>query len=68
MKVRNGAAMRIWIIVVLAALTGSYSFSLNWAGWRGPNRDSISLENNLLRSWPSGGPALLWKALGAGKG
>lgn len=29
--------------------------------WRGPNRDGIFAETNLLDAWPEGGPELLWK-------
>ncbi len=29
--------------------------------WRGPNRDGIYPEKNLLTQWPEGGPKLLWK-------
>jgi outer membrane protein assembly factor BamB len=42
----------------------------DWAQWHGPNRDNLSTETGLLKSWPSGGPKLLWsvKNLGAGYG
>jgi outer membrane protein assembly factor BamB len=32
-----------------------------WPQFRGPNRDNISTESGLLRSWPAGGPKVLWK-------
>jgi outer membrane protein assembly factor BamB len=28
--------------------------------WRGPNRDGIYNETNVLKKWPDGGPKLLW--------
>jgi outer membrane protein assembly factor BamB len=40
----------------------------NWPQWRGPNRDGISKETGLLKQWPADGPALAWKAAGAGNG
>ncbi len=40
----------------------------DWPQWRGANRDGISKETGLLKQWPSDGPALLWKAAGAGGG
>jgi outer membrane protein assembly factor BamB len=40
----------------------------NWPQWRGPNRDGISKETGLLKQWPAEGPALVWKASGAGRG
>lgn len=39
-----------------------------WAQWRGANRDGISKETGLLKEWPKEGPALVWKATGAGRG
>jgi outer membrane protein assembly factor BamB len=39
-----------------------------WPQWRGPRRDGISDEKGLLQSWPDGGPKLLWKIDGLGKG
>lgn len=40
----------------------------DWAQWRGPNHDGISTETGLLKSWPAGGPPLVWKATGLGDG
>ncbi|HVE42092.1 MAG TPA: PQQ-binding-like beta-propeller repeat protein [Planctomycetota bacterium] len=39
-----------------------------WPQWRGPRRDGISDEKKLLQSWPAGGPPLLWKTEGLGRG
>jgi outer membrane protein assembly factor BamB len=39
-----------------------------WPQWRGANRDGISKETGLLKQWPEGGPPLVWKATGAGRG
>jgi len=40
----------------------------DWPQWRGPNRDGISPETGLLKSWPAGGPKLVWKTTGLGEG
>lgn len=32
----------------------------DWPQWQGPNRDAISTETGLLKSWPDGGPRQLW--------
>lgn len=40
----------------------------DWPQWRGPRRDAISGETGLLDAWPEGGPKLLWKTTGMGKG
>jgi len=42
--------------------------SKTWAQWRGPNRDGKSKEVGLLKSWPDGGPKLLWSVDGLGGG
>jgi outer membrane protein assembly factor BamB len=34
----------------------------DWPQWRGPNRDGVSKEIGLLKSWPEGGPKVLWRA------
>ena len=36
--------------------------------WRGPNRDGIFPEKNLLKQWPENGPELLWSFEGLGFG
>ena len=36
--------------------------------WRGPNRDGIYPETNLLKQWPAEGPKMLWSFLGLGTG
>jgi outer membrane protein assembly factor BamB len=33
----------------------------DWPGWRGPNRDGVSAETNLLTVWPENGPPKLWE-------
>ncbi|MDR2814630.1 MAG: PQQ-like beta-propeller repeat protein [Prevotellaceae bacterium] len=43
-------------------------FAQPFHGWRGAYRDGIYSETNLLKSWPDGGPQLLWEADDAGKG
>lgn len=40
----------------------------DWPQWRGPNRDGISKEAGLKKSWPAGGPPLAWRTTGAGEG
>ena len=39
-----------------------------WPQWRGPRRDAICDEKGLLQSWPEGGPKVLWKSTGLGRG
>ncbi|NQV34513.1 MAG: PQQ-like beta-propeller repeat protein [Phycisphaeraceae bacterium] len=55
---------------VLIADSGAASSNsqLGWPQWRGPNRDGIAPESNLLASWPVDGPPLLWKREDLGQG
>ncbi len=39
-----------------------------WPRFGGPFRDSVSRETGLLRSWPEGGPRIVWTAEGIDKG
>ena len=43
-------------------------YSQNISQWRGPNRDGIYPETNLLKSWPVSGPKLLWTSEEIGTG
>jgi outer membrane protein assembly factor BamB len=39
-----------------------------WPQWRGPERNSVSKETGLLKTWPEAGPPLYWSAKGLGAG
>ncbi len=39
-----------------------------WPGWRGAHRDGKSDDTGLLKSWPTNGPTLAWRATGMGQG
>jgi len=40
----------------------------DWPQWRGPERNGISQERDLLKQWPAGGPNLLWQLNDIGDG
>ena len=40
----------------------------SWSQFLGPKRENRSLETGLLKSWPEGGPKLLWTARNLGEG
>ena len=42
--------------------------AVDWPQWRGVERNGVSPETGLAKSWPAGGPPLLWKAQGLGEG
>ena len=41
-------------------LMAQTSVGNDWTGWRGANRDDLSKETGLLKSWPENGPKNLW--------
>ena len=63
-----------WSSLVLAVGAAALQVSANaatapeWPCFHGPRRDNKSTETGLLKSWPEGGPKLLWTASGLGKG
>jgi outer membrane protein assembly factor BamB len=56
------------INVILLIFLISPAFSQQIAQWNGPNRDGIFPGNNLLKKWPDGGPPLILKIEGVGRG
>jgi outer membrane protein assembly factor BamB len=55
-------------VFLIGLLTTSLSFADDWPQWRGPERNGVSQEKNLLKSWPTDGPELLWSKEDLGKG
>src|SRR5687767_3763129 len=60
--------LRALVFLISVASMSLAQSNANWPQWRGPNRDGISKETGLLKQWPAEGPALVWKASGAGGG
>lgn len=61
---------RAFILFFLISIISS-SCSTNeksFSQWRGPNRDGIYIETELLKEWPKDGPAMLWSYEGLGMG
>ncbi len=57
------------ILLLLSILFFTSCHQLNEeSDWRGPNRDGIYHETNLLKQWPENGPELLWSFEGLGYG
>lgn len=51
----------------LAFLAAGPAAALDWPQFRGVNRDGVSAETDLPRSWPAEGPRVVWKrAIGEG--
>ena len=67
-------------LMALATLVAGLSFlvgapapkagtkTADWPQFRGPKRDNVSPDKNLLTVWPKGGPKLAWKSEGVGAG
>ncbi len=47
-------------IAIIAFLIVACAFAEDWPQYYGPRRDSTSVEKGILRSWPKGGPKVLW--------
>ncbi len=60
--------LRILIIFTVLS-TCNQVFASDWPQYHGPDRNAVSTEKGLLRSWPAEGPKVLWtKPLGEGFG
>jgi outer membrane protein assembly factor BamB len=56
------------LLVLLALSPRALAAEAEWPFFHGPNRDNISTDTGLLKSWPKGGPKLLWKFAPCGRG
>ena len=61
-------SMKLLTATALLVTFSTAAIAGDWPQWRGPNRDGVSTEKDLLDAWPEGGPKLLWKAQGLGIG
>lgn len=49
------------LVVAGAASAAGPSTGTDWPRFRGPQQNGVSVEKGLLRSWPEGGPKVVWK-------
>ena len=66
-RLRAVASVTVLLVLSLSAAVSNRTLS-DWPQWRGVNRDGISTEKGLLKTWPQGGPKLAWQTKGAGEG
>jgi outer membrane protein assembly factor BamB len=59
---------RLFFLVACLAVAASWSPAADWPQFGGPNRDNVSKETGLLKTWPADGPPLLWTYKNAGQG
>ncbi len=55
-------ALALGLLFPATAWGGPLDESKDWPQWRGPHRDGVSTETNLLKEWPEGGPPLVWNS------
>ena len=62
--------INILISLLIVFILSSCGDPVSISQWRGPDRDGIYQETDLLRSWPENGPDMIWsyEGLGAGHG
>ena len=53
--------IQLLAITTLFGLWMFHAHSTEWSQWRGPNRNGISQETGLLKTWPEDGPKVLWR-------
>ncbi len=58
----------ILTIILLVSVISSIGFAKIDSQWRGPERNGLYLETNLLKSWPAEGPKQLLTITGLGQG
>lgn len=49
-----------WGVVLIAATFSLAASAADWPQFQGPNRNGISPETGLARTWPASGPRVLW--------
>jgi outer membrane protein assembly factor BamB len=60
--------MKFRLLVLIPILFGNVVSGQATAEWRGPGRQGIYPEKNLLRTWPESGPPLIWSTDRIGTG
>src|SRR3990172_1438362 len=55
------------LVLFLSSLASTVGAD-DWPQWQGPNRDGITAESGLLKSWPEGGPTRIWLFENCGSG
>ena len=55
------------LVIMLVLMASCVSLAADWPQIYGPNRNSISAQKGILRTWPQNGPEMLW-TVGVGIG
>jgi len=67
-RLRPGSIVLSTLCVLPLVLSAALADEPNWPRWRGPANDGKSTDAGLLKSWPEGGPKLLWHCDDVGQG
>jgi outer membrane protein assembly factor BamB len=62
------SALMVLAAAVVGARDATEPGGADWPQFRGPRRDNLSPDKGLLKTWPRGGPRLVWKGTGVGQG
>jgi outer membrane protein assembly factor BamB len=65
---RRSSRLFVLIRIGMVLLATTPLLAQDWPQWRGVNRDGESVETGLLKTWPSGGPRLVWRTGDLGEG
>jgi len=66
--IRHAIVLLAIAALEMLLLSGAYAKDAPWPQWRGPERDDISTETQLLQEWPEGGPTKVWSFTNCGVG
>jgi len=68
---KNGLKLMLWFLQTLLLINlfiNGVLYAEDWPQFRGPERNGVSKETGLLKTWPKDGPALIWSYEGLGEG
>jgi outer membrane protein assembly factor BamB len=57
---KGDSMKRVFRFVMLCFVLAGSAGAADWPQFCGPQRDNLSAETGLKRSWPAGGPEVLW--------
>ncbi len=62
MQKKWGVSLLLLVVGICLTQENARAGEFDWPQWRGPNRDAVSRETGLLKSWPQDGPPVLWNS------
>jgi len=54
--------LSVLLLLILSTVGYTKDTGADWPQWRGPSRDGLSPETDLIDGWREGGPKVLWRA------